>query len=161
MCSSIKAFLSACVLLPPALGSSITLNHPWAPAQTQLVRGMAEDGEAALAEEYCQQLGLPPDTVAPPDPGAHTSKQRCCAAGSIALTVLHATSCHRFGHHCLFTAPCVTGHQPKLIVTSLRDTHGRTMHYSVWSWLRADGPLPAASVYNWPPAACTAASAVL
>jgi hypothetical protein len=41
--------------------------------QTQLVQGMAEAGEDALAEEYRKQLGLPEDTLAPPDPGqSHT-----------------------------------------------------------------------------------------
>lgn len=45
--------------------------------QTQLVQGMAEAGEDALAEEYRKQLGLPQDTLAPPDPGQqHT---RACA----------------------------------------------------------------------------------
>jgi len=37
--------------------------------QTQLVRGMAAVGELVLAEEYRLQAGLPPDTLAPPDPG--------------------------------------------------------------------------------------------
>jgi hypothetical protein len=46
--------------------------------QTQLVQGMAEVGEHALAEEYRQQLGLPLDTLAPPDPGEACSIGSCC-----------------------------------------------------------------------------------
>lgn len=38
-------------------------------SQTQLVHGMAAEGELALAEEFRQQAGLPADTLAPPDPG--------------------------------------------------------------------------------------------
>lgn len=38
--------------------------------QRQLVQGMSELGEHALAEEFRKQLALPPDTLAPPDPGA-------------------------------------------------------------------------------------------
>lgn len=49
-----------------------------ASSQTQLVRGMAEVGEHALAEEYRQQLGLPLDTLAPPDPGETCGTCRCC-----------------------------------------------------------------------------------
>jgi hypothetical protein len=48
--------------------------------QTQLVQGMAEVGEQALAEEYRKQLGLPQDTLAPPDPGqphTHTAMSFC------------------------------------------------------------------------------------
>lgn len=57
--------------------SSFPASYSLWPVQTQLVRGMAEVGEAALAEEYRQQLGLPPDTLAPPDPGADTLKAAC------------------------------------------------------------------------------------
>lgn len=43
--------------------------------QTQLVQGMAELGEHALAEEFRKQLALPPSTLAPPDPGEAAGKK--------------------------------------------------------------------------------------